>query len=279
MKHNLDQRSEEWKEFRKDKIGSSECPIIMGQSPFASPIDLWKKRVADVETEINHHMQRGIELEPLALQLFNKTSGYNCSPMVFTHDKYPWMMASVDGFDEDKRVLVEIKCPEREEVKLSNYYLYQLYHQMIVLDIDSCFIFFYWESGKFDVHSIHLDKRVIIEIIQEEKRFLDCINNLVNPHEGKMMSSPEWKDAVDKYKRVKQQIDLLTDDLNETKKEIVKIAQEREVECQDVRLCKVKKSGSIEYSKIPELKDVNLELYRRPSFEYWQLFDKNHKRA
>lgn len=40
-----------------------------------------------------------------------------------------------------------------------------------------------------------------------------------------------------------------------------------------IRLQKILKKGTVEYKKIPELKGVDLEKYRRDPTEYWKISD------
>lgn len=274
MKHNIQQRSPEWLELRKNKIGSSDCPIIMGHNPYTNSLDLWKRRIAGVEVIKNHHMERGERLEKEALALFNQTLECNCVPQVWTHDEHPWMLASVDGYDEEKKILVEIKCPEKNDIKISSIYLYQVYHQMIVLGIQNAYLFFYWEGGKFDVHSVQLNETIVQQIIDEERRFLDCLENFSNPMKDLIVETDDWKEAVKLYREKKTQMEMLNNELSSIKAHMISLANERDVECDHVKLMKVIRQGSINYKAIPQLEGVNLQEYRNPPSEFWQFFDK-----
>ena len=40
----MEQKSEEWLDWRKKGIGSSDAPIIMGVSPWKTPFELWEEK-------------------------------------------------------------------------------------------------------------------------------------------------------------------------------------------------------------------------------------------
>ena len=63
----LEQNTEEGFEFRKTKIGSSDAPIIMGESPWKTPQQLWEEKMGLKESSYeNAAIQRGKQLEAQA---------------------------------------------------------------------------------------------------------------------------------------------------------------------------------------------------------------------
>ncbi|CCP88129.1 lambda-exonuclease family protein [Candidatus Phytoplasma solani] len=109
MKHiELEQNTLDWYNHRKNYINASEVAIIMGLNPFETKEQLLKKKVFDIKIEDNQAMQHGRLLEPQARAFFNQTKQFNFQPKVFVKN---FMSASLDGWDEDKQTLLEIKCP------------------------------------------------------------------------------------------------------------------------------------------------------------------------
>ena len=72
----MQQNTEEWLEFRRDKIGASDAPIIMGKSPWKTPHQLWEEKIgvrtSSYETAA---MRRGKDLESEARKHFEQQTG------------------------------------------------------------------------------------------------------------------------------------------------------------------------------------------------------------
>ena len=73
----------EWKQFRRTHIGASDAPIIMGESPWSTPLKLYEQKIFGFELEENRYMSRGKELEPIALEAFEKDTGLSPNDEMF----------------------------------------------------------------------------------------------------------------------------------------------------------------------------------------------------
>ena len=110
----LEQGSRKWLDFRKGKISATMAPIIMGESPFCTPYQLWEDIMMDVEKEITPAMQRGIELEEKAREWISHELNMKFVPVVVQSIERPMFIASLDGYflDENGDIyIIEIKCP------------------------------------------------------------------------------------------------------------------------------------------------------------------------
>lgn len=147
--HNLVQGTPEWETFRRDKIMASEAPIIMGTSPWMTPLELFWSKIEGSSQVRNPGMTRGIILEPEAREAFEAICGAKVEPKVITHPSEEWMGASVDGINEEAGVLVEIKCPNELDHFLAlkgeipEKYQAQLQHQMYVCQFLQMYYFSY----------------------------------------------------------------------------------------------------------------------------------------
>lgn len=142
-KIDLKQDTDEWFNFRKNKLGASDAPIIMGISPWKTPYQLWQEKLGFRSIPVmNEAMQRGKDLEPLALQSINLELGSEMIPLVFQHESLDFMTASLDGYDEKNKIACEIKCPRGSDHELAlqgkipEKYIPQLQHQMEVCELD-----------------------------------------------------------------------------------------------------------------------------------------------
>jgi putative phage-type endonuclease len=178
--------SEEWLKMRRTKIGASDAPIIMGVSPWCTPLQLYEQKVFDIEILDNEYMERGRELEPFAMKAFEDQTGHIIYSMVITHDSLQWMIATMDGITIDKTIAVEIKCPgKRDHFMAMNglipqKYIPQLQHQMEVCQLSEINYFSF--DGKYGVNIIvERDQEYINELLDKEKEFWYCLSNLIPP--------------------------------------------------------------------------------------------------
>lgn len=111
----LEQGSEDWISWRRTKIGSSDMPIIMGESEYDTPRGLWrKKKGLDPDTSSNWAMNRGTENEPKIRALYELQTGHDVPSAIVVHPDFPWAIASLDGDNEEQNLLVEFKYPSAE---------------------------------------------------------------------------------------------------------------------------------------------------------------------
>src|ERR1700690_2844696 len=96
----LVQGTKEWLDFRKDKVGASDAPVIMGVSPWSTPLKLWEEKMGLRQPrKPTKSMEEGINNEEKARQMFEKETGIYVLPNVFVHPSLGWLMASFDGMD------------------------------------------------------------------------------------------------------------------------------------------------------------------------------------
>lgn len=107
----------EWLKARRNSIGSSDIAVILGVSPWRTPLQLWEEKTATGEPELttNWAQARGIELEPEARDQYEQITGRRYPPRSFTHPEAPNFTCSMDGFDDESYTGVEIKCPGKRD--------------------------------------------------------------------------------------------------------------------------------------------------------------------
>lgn len=114
IKHDVLQRSIEWHELKHGKIGGTLSKGLFVKSDTLL-IEILSQIVEDYEAEdsyISYDMQRGIDLEPYALDaLSNEIFVKFTTPGFLQSTSIPILGISPDGLSEDDTIGVEIKCP------------------------------------------------------------------------------------------------------------------------------------------------------------------------
>jgi putative phage-type endonuclease len=276
----IQQNTPAWEEMRKSKVGASDAPVIMGVSPYTTPYQLWEQKLGLKTNECNYAMKRGHDLEPKALAAFEEATGYLVQPEVKFHKTHHWMMASLDAVDLSGKVIAEIKCPGKEDHEMAlagrmpHKYFPQLQHQMEVCELEMAY-YFSFDGQKGVAIKVYRDDKYIKNIVEQEKIFYECVVNL---------EPPQMTDR-DYYEVICPKREVLTSELKKIRETLIGLEkQEKEIEQAlimtsanqnsiggGIKITKCLRKGNVDYSRIPQLQDVDLESYRKKHSEYWRL--------
>jgi len=267
--------------LRRNFIGASDAPIIMGLSPWRTPLELYKEKIGLIGSQQETEpMRQGKIKEEEARKVFENLMGETFNPMRLFSKEYDWMMASLDGISKSGGV-VEIKCPGEASYKkskalgIAEMYQCQMQHQMYVANTTEAHYFCYLRENEFHQTILNRDDEFIEEMIKKEIEFWDCVQNL---------REPEYTER-DYIHKDDFQLTLLTMELNETRKKIkyykdqemkfeerlIEYCEGKNTKCNGMTLKKVARKGSIDYSSVAELDGVDLEKYRKENSSYWKI--------
>ena len=106
----MQQGTAEWLEMRKNFIGASDAPVLMGFHQWRTPRQLWEEKLGlSGGQKDNSSMSYGRNMEEPARLRYSYITGIDVSPDVVYHPNKKFMMASLDGISEDRKTAVEIK--------------------------------------------------------------------------------------------------------------------------------------------------------------------------
>ena len=277
----LKQRSQEWFEFREGKISGSMIPTIMGENPYETSYELWNRLINGKEIRQTYPMKRGIELESIALDKLNKEYDELFKPIIVQSDLNEMHIASLDGWNG--RVHCEIKCPmdiKNHTLTVPAQYQGQLQWQMYVLKTNSCFFVSYHPDAdiKLKITNVPRCNDYITKMLKKVDDFKRCMIDLHPPKLDEKRDSVIINDPVaEKLARVYYEIEKKLVDLQKEKEDILeKILRaipsslEGAIIGECIKLKKVSRKGSVSYADIPELKDVDLDAYRKPTYSFWK---------
>lgn len=286
----LEQGSEQWLEFRKNKIGASDAPIIMSASPWCTPTQLWERKMGFIpEQAESYAMSEGKLLEPIARKECERIIGQKLNPIVGQHSERDWQIASLDGINLEHTYAVEIKCPGVEDHykasqgNVPEKYKYQLQHQMAVAELD----FIYYFSFDKVAHNfggsapcnylieVKRDQEMIDKMLEAELKFYECMRTCTPPEltdrDYVNRNDSAWSLAAMAYLDAKD--NLKNAELHEKKRrlDLIDCASWQNSKGYGVKVQKVTRSGAVQYDTIPALIGVNLDEYRKPASESWRI--------
>lgn len=272
----LKQGTQAWLELRKQYVTATDAPIIMGLSPFKTPYKLWRQKMdLDPPDEETERMREGTRLEPLARKWIEKNLDLKCEPKIVFKN---FMMASLDGVT-DMGNIFEIKCGPKsfEQAKqgiIADYYICQMQHQMVCADVQTCaYVAFDGKDGILIY--VKRDQNFINEMIPKLKEFYECLLQYNPPtmttKDYQMRSDPSWNHLAESYRNAyldTKRAELLEESL---KQELILSSGGQSSMGSGIKLSKIPRKGSIDYSVIPQLQGLDLEPYRKKGIEYWKI--------
>lgn len=279
---NLEQGSQSWHEWRSLGIGASEAPAIMGESPYLTALQLWEiKTKRKPPQETNFAMQRGTDMEPRARAALELTLNIDLNPALVEHEQYPFIRASLDGYNKELNVAAEIKCCGKKNFELVKSgqvpldYKAQIQQQILVSGVEKVYLWaFNGETGVCleVMPDIEYCKKLLSSLIL----FWECVTNDTPPDadpqkDYEIIADQNLEEHISTWKMIKTEYDIIKQELECLEEKIRSGLQVPRGICMGVRLTKTQRKGNIIYKDIPALSGINLEQYRAKPTETFSI--------
>lgn len=187
---------EDWLQWRHNGIGSSDVPVIMGVSRYKTIDELLiekSQKVAIEDTSNGYIKDRGNRIEMTVRKFYEEQMGLSFSPMSCQSLEHSFMCSTLDGIDEGKNLIIEIKLlssqnPDKLNINSPGYikwanakdkeivpeeYYPQIQHQLAVTRVPTCVFLGYKElRGK---KTIDWDDVCSVSVMPNEKYINDMV--------------------------------------------------------------------------------------------------------
>lgn len=269
----LVQGSPEWHSHRALYRNASETAIVMGESPWQTPFQLWELRTGRRQQEVNAAMARGTALEPQARTAYEALTGHVMQPLVLVEGDYS---ASLDGLTFEGDLLVEIKCPFKgkesmlwQQVaagEIPAHYRWQLEHQFMVSKVTKGHLYVFDGAEGLLVEVTPCPERW--QAIHEAwNGFMRCIETDTPPAlmdwDKVIRKDAEWQQAAESYVRLKAEAEVSAEQLYAAKEALVALVEYPSEAGFGVSVARFWKAGNVDYKRVPELAGVDLDNYRQ----------------
>lgn len=185
--------TDEQKSKRKNGLGASDSPIIMGYSSYKTPYELYleKTGIVDSDDELTEQQYWGHALEPLIIQRFAQETGFEVTfPDTVYHKKYPFIFANLDGWIASENAVVEAKCvnsfqkkqwdaAESDGIPLN--YLIQIAKQVAIMDASKGYCAVLIGGMEYMQFLYERDLELEALIIQADIEFWHYVTNRIEP--------------------------------------------------------------------------------------------------
>lgn len=269
----LEQRTKAWFEFRSQGIGASEASVLVNANPWKTVDSLWLDKLGEGrEMQDNAHMQRGRDLEPVALDKYEKSFGVKMTPLCAIHDTLSWARASFDGINLEVKKVMEIKCPGETDHNMAakgrvpKKYIPQLQWQMLVSGFE-CNDYTSYYDGDLQVVPCFRDDKMIKTLLEKGEWFWNMVLSKRPPTDG---VDEKTSLAFAEYAALDAQIKLLEAEKEDVKGYIKSIVSDSTVAA-GYKAQWIERKGSVDYNKIEVLKTIDLEKYRKTPIKVFDL--------
>lgn len=264
----LEQGSDEWALWREKGVGSSDAPAILGVSPWSTALQLWERKTGRREPQAtNAAMQRGTDLEVYARREFEFEHGGDFPPACLIHPDYPFLKASLDGWNPERRMVVEIKCPGRADRdlalsgKVPPKYLPQVMHLLLVSGADRCLYVTYDPDAGCHTLTVERDEPYIALLLEKEIAFWECVQSDTPPEASEQdvvtREDEDWEAAARDYRLAYQAAAEAEADVKHAREVLLTLADGRRCEGFGVKVTPYPRQGSVDYKAAgKELADI-----------------------
>lgn len=280
-------------DFRRNGIGGSDAPVIMGVSPWRTVYDLYEDKALGVSKSFdNPATRRGKELEEPARVEFERLMGVTVAPDRKINKDIPWLRASLDGIDIEEKILVEIKCPNKVDHsvalsgKIPEKYVPQCQHYLAVTGLPGMY-YFSFDGSKGKVVEVARDQKYIDEMLSKEEIFWNMVLNKIPPERSvkDLGNVPEWTSLAEEWQLVNSDLKNFQAREKAIREQLIGLAGEASAEGGGIKLTKSEVDGAIDYKVAIEnylarmrqlhpgieFPELELDSYRKESFTKYML--------
>lgn len=283
--------TEERKEERRKLIGASDMPIIMGDSPYMTPMQLWelKSGITQDQEVSNFAIERGIRWEDRVRKRFEQKTSMEYLPQNFTHEQNPVHSASLDGYNEKYKEGLEIKVTSDKNLKLVKagqippLYKAQVQWQIYVADLKKNNFYVVKvdtdESGTEQIVDealavVYRDDAYINDLVKKADEFWQCVTTQTPPplsdRDCKNLTGQEARKDFAELRYLKIKLDEKKAEVKEYEKafkvlrdQCLKHCDHTITACEGIKIHKVFRKGSIDMDKMSDEEKLKFEKYRK----------------
>ena len=169
-----------WLEERRKGIGGSDVAAIMGISPWKTAFQIYQEKRGEVKDwKGSPQMDWGKRMEPAIRQWYSDQTGRSVRlpDKIMYHKEYPFMLASLDGYTDDDRV-VEIKTARHSKDwgepgtnQIPESYMCQVQHYLMVTGFGVADVAVSVGGGSPELYEVPADPELQQLILEACKEF------------------------------------------------------------------------------------------------------------
>lgn len=231
-------------EQRKTGVGGSDVAVILGLSPWKTPLRLWSEKCGFIEPDPpNEYMEWGHRLEvPVAGKFMHEHPDWKVNLANTTHRVDEILLATPDAYiidDDNQKGVLEIKTASGAEWdEVPEHYRLQLQHYLYALDLSYGYFAVLFNGNTYREYGpVYCDRDAYEEtVLPEIKKFMKAVKKKlpvniapVDLEDFRLKYSPLSGDSLE----LNEELSQIVGELQTRKKEI----EEHESRCKELRKC------------------------------------------
>lgn len=283
----LQQGTPEWLELRKTKITATDSAVILGLSPYKTPLELWNEKKGIIEpSPINQAMRFGSAIEEDLRKEACELTGIEFFPYVAVPNN-DYIMASLDGIDFDKVAILEIKYTNKkyfEDIKKGNvplHFFAQVQKQFICVPTAKIAYLYVANGDDRYMHTILPNEAFIEEIKQADLLFYTLLQDTVPPPKSEkdyvlVEDEPELKELLDEWETIKSMKKTYEAREKELKMKILAYTDDGNCRAYGFKITK-SYCNTHDYKKACEEAEISLEKYVKINIKWFIKREKDNE--
>jgi len=168
-----------WLEHRRAGVGASDCPSIMGESPYSTILDTYNSKInLAEEKEPSYVMELGNKLEPIARCRYELINDADFPAVNFVHASKSHYRCSLDGYNVELNKAIEIKyCGRNFSETCPDKYKAQVQYQYAITNCDFLDLVQINNMNEINIIPIDRDNEYITRLLDKVDWFWDCVVN------------------------------------------------------------------------------------------------------
>ncbi len=258
---NIVQDTEEWHKWRLSGVGASDVAAVMGICPYNTRHSVWMVKTGRSKGFAgNSFTEHGKALEATARARYEIYCMDDLIPSCATHPTFTHCLASLDGWNEELKKVLEIKCPKTRTVldaalagKVADHYIPQVQFQMGVTGADSLDFFVFHDESKTDAlvtvkPDIELQGKLFAGVEDFWAQYV--ITDIEPPLTDRDVKVSEDPRLVRLADRLANCSDLSKVVIDQLKADFIDIGGHTKVRCGRVLVSVVNRAGKFSYHKL-----------------------------
>lgn len=218
---------EDWLQFRKQGIGSSDAAAACGIHPYLSMLELWMIKTGRMSSDIDESIEGysplywGNTLEPMVAKYYQENTGNKVRRVnaILQHPEQPFMLANLDyaitGSHEVQ--ILECKTAGEHGAKLWKhgvplYVTCQVQHQLAVTGKTAAHICVLLCGHEAKIYKVERDEHLIESIMEHERQFWQYVQTDTPPSPDHSESAARALKQLYPTPKPSSKVDLRDDD-------------------------------------------------------------------
>lgn len=263
----LVQGSPEWLTWRSSGIGASDAPVIEGNSPYRTVLQLYREKIGEPNLDEEEGKEfifgQGHKAEDLVRKQFQELTGVEMKPLCAIHDKFDYILASLDGFDpklgtlEAKLVGQAVLAEAKTSGTIPAHHFTQMQHQFDVTGADVGQWFGHDGKKNGALIEVRADLEYIKRLRDKEHAFWAKVVHRDPPAlSDRDYLTPDDLTLLAQLRDAKEQSENSAIYYAQLRNKIVEKYKHPRISGAGIKVFRVIKNGSISDAAVPELAEI-----------------------